>query len=179
MTDSARFFSKVQYFSYFAVYFGDLFLNVKTGHYDSPLFNGYVIVSESMVPTIQINDAIVIKREKDQNYQVGDIISFYSTEYNQNGIVVTHRIIDKKNVTKNQSNYRTKGDHNSRADRSIVGTPSIYGKVLFIIPKLGNFQKFISDPLHFSCCIIIPAVIVILYDIFRILKAFRQRREFS
>ena len=91
---SKQFLYKVQYLSYFvfrafliaifcllvllgiffAVYFGDLFLNVKTGNYSSPIFNGYVIVSQSMVPTININDAIVVKRETNDKYNIGDII---------------------------------------------------------------------------------------------------------
>ena len=41
-----------------AGYFLDLFINVKTGNYDYPLFSGYVIVSKSMVPTININDVL-------------------------------------------------------------------------------------------------------------------------
>ena len=49
------------------IYLGDLLFNVQTGHTNNPLFSTYVIVSESMVPTIEINDAIVVKREKDEN----------------------------------------------------------------------------------------------------------------
>ena len=57
-----------------AGYFLDLFINVKTGNYNHPLFGGYVIVSKSMVPTINVNDAILIKREKNNKYGVGDVI---------------------------------------------------------------------------------------------------------
>jgi len=187
-------FSKIHYLSYFVfrafliavfcllfllmvffiIYFTDLFLNVKSGNYKTPLFNGYVIVSPSMVPTIKINDAIVVKRENDKKYNIGDIISFYSTEYDYNGMVVTHRIIDKNTISTNLSNYVTKGDNNPIADRNGVNTSNVYGKVLFIIPKLGYIQNYLSNPVHFSICILIPALIVIFYDLFRIGKAFRK-----
>ena len=197
MTKASDFFYKVQYISYFvarafllavfglliilaiflSVYFGDLFINVKTGNYNSPLFNGYVIVSQSMVPTININDAIVIKRESDDQYDVGDIISFFSTDYDREGIVVTHRIVEKNSITSDTSNYRTKGDNNPIPDRSKVNTSNIYGKVFLVIPKLGYIQSFLSQPLNFALCILIPAGFVILYDLFRIRKAFRKSKE--
>ncbi len=162
-----------------AIYYGDMFINVKTGNYNSPIFNGYVIVSKSMLPTINVNDAIVVKREVDDGYKVGDIISFYSREYDDSGIVVTHRVIDKQTHHRNSSSYVTKGDNNSAPDRWKVDTSRIYGKVYFIIPKLGYVQNFLSEPIHFILCIIIPSGLVILYDLIRIKKAFRKERNFS
>ena len=163
----------------FAIYFGDLFINVKSGNYNSPLFNGYVIVSQSMVPTININDAILIKRENDDQYAIGDIISFFSTEYDKDGIVVTHRIVQKSSRSNNTSTYITKGDNNPIADRRGVNTSNIYGKVFLVIPKLGYLQSFLSQPLHFALCILIPAGAVIIYDIYRIRKAFKLGKEIS
>jgi signal peptidase I len=163
----------------FVVYFGDLFINVKSGNYNSPLFNGYVIVSQSMVPTININDAILVKRESDDHYAIGDIISFFSTEYDKDGIIVTHRIVQKSSGYNNNSTYVTKGDNNPIPDRRGVNTSNIYGKVFLIIPKLGYLQSFLSQPLHFALCILFPAGAVILYDIFRIRKAFRLKEEIS
>ncbi len=162
-----------------AIYYGDMFINVKTGNYNSPIFNGYVIVSKSMMPTINVNDAIVVKREVNDGYQVGDIISFYSKEYDDSGIVVTHRVIDKQNIYPRLSNYVTKGDNNPVPDRWKIDTSRIYGKVYFIIPKLGYVQNFLSDPVHFILCIIIPSGIVIIYDLIRIKRAFKKEENFS
>ena len=43
---------------------GDVLYNVKKGNNVVPLFAGYIIVTPSMVPTIKINDAVVVKRFK-------------------------------------------------------------------------------------------------------------------
>ena len=192
-------FSKIRYLSYFFVrafllavfclmilflifliiYFGDLFLNVKSGNYKSPLFNGYVIVSQSMVPTIQINDAIIVKRENDSKYRIGDIISFFSTEYDHDGMVVTHRIIDKNEVDSLQSNYRTKGDNNPIPDRKSVTTENVYGKVLFVIPKLGYIQTYLSSPSHILICLLVPVLVIVFYDFIRIVLAYQKSKSFS
>lgn len=155
-------------FFLFSLYFGDLFINVKTGNYKSPIFSGYIIVSPSMVPTIKINDAIFVKRESNDKYSIGDIISFFSTEYDSNGMVITHRIVDKKSESLNKSKYKTKGDNNSIADRESVYTDNIYGKVLFILPKLGYIQHFLSKPINFIFSIIIPALFIIVIDFARV-----------
>lgn len=157
------------------VYFGDLFLNVKKGNYNSPIFNGYIIVSQSMVPTINIKDAIIIKRDND-NYNIGDIISFFSTEYDKSGIVVTHRIVDKVN-NNNSSIYTTKGDNNPIADYNKVSTNDVFGKVLFIIPKLGYYQDFLSKPTNFIICLLVPITIVVVYDVYRIIKSINNYRN--
>ena len=153
-----------------AIYFGDLFLNVKTGNYKSPLFNGYIIVSESMVPTIRVNDAIVVKRESHDKYEVGDIISFFSTEYQEEGMIVTHRIVDKSFIDSAYSSYRTKGDNNPIPDREAIHTDSIYGKVVFIIPQLGKIQSIVSQPKYFILCLFLPAGVVIGYNLFKLRK---------
>lgn len=192
-------FSKFKYLSYFIarafiiaiisllclfgvfllVYFGDLFINVKSGNKNSPLFNGYVIVSPSMVPTININDAIVVKREKDDQYSIGDIISFFSTEYSANGMVITHRIIEKNNRSSIRSLYTTKGDNNNIPDKQGVYTDDIYGKVLFVIPKLGYVQSFLVKPINLICFIILPVLIVIVYDFMRVGILFKKNKDWD
>lgn len=158
------------------VYYGDMYLNVKKGNYNSPLFGGYVIVSRSMTPTINVNDAIVIKRENNDKYKIGDIISFFSTEYDRDGMVVTHRVVDKKSEG-NFSEYITKGDNNPVADGNVVNTNNVYGKVMFIIPKLGYIQNFLSKPKNLAICLFIPVIMVIIFDILKIKSAILEKKK--
>ena len=53
------------------LYVGDLFINVMSGNSKKPLFGAYVIMSGSMVPTIQVKDGIVVRRVANDSYQVG------------------------------------------------------------------------------------------------------------
>jgi signal peptidase len=159
-------------------YFADLLFNVKTGNYKNPLFNAYVIVSPSMVPSIKINDAIIVKRVDNDDYNVGDIISFSSSSDEYNGLTVTHRIVSKLDSDYGESIYTTKGDNNSVVDPTSVSTDDIYGKVIFKIPKLGYIQNFLSKPINFFLCILVPSLIVLFYDLFRIFYALYSRKKF-
>lgn len=156
------------------VYFGDSLLNDT-----NPLFSTYVIVSPSMVPTIKIDDAIVVKRVDNDNYKVGDIITFESNDANYNGLAITHRIVNKQTLNDKTSLYTTKGDNNKIIDPVSVKTDKIYGKVLFKIPKVGGIKEFFSHPSNYLLCLLIPSIIFILYDVFRIYVTMNKKKKFA
>lgn len=153
----------------FFIYCGDLLLNVNNKN-NYPLFGAYLIVSQSMVPTIGKNDAIVIKREDHDKYNVGDIITFMSNDINYSGLLITHRIVAKDYIDSAHSLYTTKGDNNDVIDASKVNTDSIYGKVLFKVPKIGYLKNYLSKPSNFFLSLLSVVVIVLLYDMGRIFK---------
>ncbi|MBQ6323294.1 MAG: signal peptidase I [Bacilli bacterium] len=158
-----------------AVYFADLLVNRQTGRTDKPLFGAYVIVTPSMVPTIKVNDAIVIKRIDNDKYSIGDIITFDSPSPIYQGFTITHRIINKVSESSEISTYTTKGDNNSIADPNTITTASIHGKVFLKLPKLGYIKKFFSKPINFFIAIIIPALVLLLYDGSRIVSVYNKK----
>lgn len=165
-------------FFIFLIYMLDISINTLSGHSKSPLFATYVVVSPSMVPTIDINDAIVIKRKDHDNYKIGDIITFLSNDSNYEGYRITHRVVDKEKVGFEKSLYTTKGDNNPSVDPTTTYTDSIYGKVVFTIPNFGKIQKFFSRPSNYFMCLLISAFVFIFYDLIRIFIMMRNKKEF-
>lgn len=161
------------------LYIGDLVVNSKNGDINNPLFSTYVIVSPSMVPTIKINDAIIIKRVDNDGYKVGDIITFKSNDINYQDLMVTHRIVNKENISYKNSKYTTKGDNNNSVDPNSVQTNAIHGRVLLKIPKVGYIKDFFSNPINYFICLLIPTIIFILYDLGRVLISVYKRKVFS
>ena len=153
-----------------AIYFGDLLYNISHGNTKNPLFDAYVIVSPSMVPTIKIDDAIVVKREEGEKLDVGDIITFSSIDPAYPGLTDTHRIVGKEKSTTGKYLFRTKGDNNNVMDPSIVEEDNIYGKVILKIPKLGVIRKFLMTSYGFMFGIVLPAVAIIVFDILKLFK---------
>ena len=152
----------------FGIYFVDLIFNEESS--EKPLFNGYIIVSQSMVPTINVNDGIVVQRMDNDKYKVGDIVSYVTNDSRFRGSVVTHRIVSKENDTVNSSIYTTKGDNNVSVDANSVYTSMINGKVLFRIPKIGYFYNFLSNPVNFIFCMLGAVIILILGNVGRTMK---------
>ena len=163
----------------FIIYMCDLFINTITGHPKAPLFSTYVIVSPSMIPTIKINDAIVVKRSDYDNYDIGDIITFLSNDDDYKGYTITHRIVDKSKIGINKSLYTTKGDNNPMADPSVINTDAIYGKVLFTIPSVGTLKNYFSKPSNYFFLLVVTSVIFIIYELVRIMCSFVKERELN
>lgn len=159
------------------IYLIDLVYNVKTGKNNTPLFGAYVIVTESMEPTISVNDAVVVKRVSDDDVNVGDIITFSSNTGYYAGHSITHRIVAKLINRSGNFVYRTKGDNNAKADMSLVSNDSILGKVILKLPKVGYIQAFVLSPVGFVVSIIFPVILVILYEIFRIFTLWKKRKK--
>ena len=162
---------------FFICYFCDLLYNVKTGNNKAPLFGAYVIVSPSMVPTIKVNDAIVVIRIDEDELEIGDIITFSSNDSSYKGLTVTHRIVGKQSVQNGEYVYRTKGDNNNVEDLSLVRYSDVYGKVILKIPKLGYIQKFLLTPFGFIISILVPILLVIIFDIIRVYKMVKRKKE--
>ena len=154
--------------TYLVIYFGDQFLGIKNGKYRMPMFGAYVIVSPSMVPTINVNDGIVVQRvDKEVNLKVGDVITFESNDISYDGLTVTHRIVGKQLVQTGEYVYRTKGDNNVKEYSSLVKFPDIYGKVVMKIPMIGYIYNFLTTPVGFIISIIIPITIIIFSNVLR------------
>lgn len=127
------------------------------------LVRGYVIVSGSMEPELNIGDLIIVKKEND--LKEGDIISFWYGES-----VVTHRItkIEKEN---GKNIYTTKGDRNNVEDSGTITDENIIGKKIITIPKLGKITLIFQGRL----AIIIMLIIFFIY--IKCIKMKEQKRE--
>lgn len=155
----------------FILYFIDLQINAKKGVYKQPLFGAYIIISPSMVPSINVYDAIVIKREEAENLKVGDIITFLSNDTRYLGLTITHRIVGIEKSTTGDIYFRTKGDNNNTEDSSLVKGNDIYGKVILKIPKIGYLQLLLTNAVGWIFIVVIPCLGVVIYDIIKIFKS--------
>ncbi len=129
----------------------------------------FVIVSESMEPTIMTEDAIFITNTSKEDLEVGDIISFRTGNY-----INTHRIvrIEEKN---GEEVYITKGDNNSNEDRGYVEFKNIEGKYLFRIPGFGRIIEILKSKI--TLVLLLIFLVIISYYEVRISKRKLKRKE--
>ena len=129
----------------------------------------FIIVSESMEPTIMTNDLIFITNTSKENLEVGDIISFKTGDY-----INTHRIvrIEEKN---GEEVYITKGDNNNSEDRTPVKLQDIEGKYLFRLPGFGKITEILKSKVTLVILLVF-LVIISCYEV-RISKRKLKRKE--
>ena len=119
-------------------------------------FSSYVVQSGSMEPTINTGDMVLIKNKP--TYGINDVVTFLDASQR----VVTHRI------DQNTSGVcTTKGDANRTRDNDHIKPGQILGQVFLVLPRLGFLAVFARSFWGITVFITIPALIIILKELFK------------
>jgi len=120
-----------------------------------------VVVSNSMYPTLKINDIIIVKNVPIDDIKIGDIIVFKSPLNPQTPIV--HRVINVIEDIGGTKIFITKGDNNPTPDPWTVSGDLILGKVVYVIPQIGVVPKILNTypTLKFALAALIIAIILV------------------
>lgn len=163
-------------FIMFLAYYIDRQIGLKKGENRSPLFGAYVIISESMIPNINVYDAVVTVRVGEDTIKMNDIITFISKEIETAGTPITHRVIGIVE-TESGIKYRTKGDHNNTADFALIAPNEVIGKVYLKIPMIGYLQTFMTKPIGWLLIVVIPCLLIIGSDVLKLMKNGGKKSE--
>lgn len=130
-----------------------------------------IVKSGSMEPTIMTGAAVLIVAEP--VYEIGDVITFTDTNAS---IPTTHRIIARE-VREGETIFITQGDANEDPDIAPVYTHQILGRVVLDIPYVGFIFDFARQPLGFTLLVGIPALLIIIDEVEKIVAEIRRRRQ--
>ncbi len=121
-----------------------------------------VVESESMVPTLNVGDLLVLQAQPESQIVVGNIIVF-NTNYHDKPIV--HRIIEIQNVT-GELHYITQGDNNNDPDPGYRVYSDIIGVVVLAVPYIGHVTLFLHQPYGFAIVLVLFLALLILPEFF-------------
>ena len=156
----------------------------------------YVVVSESMIPTLRTGDAILISSDDAtcstfNCLKVGDIIVFEPNSRprdSQPGEIIVHRVQAIELDADNQRVLRTKGDANPNSIEMVdypITENQYVGKVNYVIPYLGVIlmyldllaRVFIQPVLYIIIGAVVATVFLIEYQKRLDLKANSRKRR--
>ncbi|OEG09842.1 signal peptidase I [Enterococcus termitis] len=122
-------------------FFGYRFYNVLT--------NSMVPQKDSLPGGFHSGDVTIVKMATYDQIKVNDIVTFTVGE----GSYLTHRVKEKMTELNGEEGkfMITQGDANKSQDPPVDGS-RVVGKVVFVIPYVGNILKFVRD--HFVVCLI-------------------------
>ena len=160
------------------VYVADIKIRAAKGDNSPPAYNAYVVLTGSMIPEIQVRDVVITKKRDPKDLEVGDIITFLSSDSRLSGVIVTHRIKNKYyDPTTGRYSFQTKGDNNNVEDFALAQDYNIIGEVIFKIPKLGYVQEILATKGGLIIIVLIPCLAVLSYDIVRLGKNIRKKAK--
>ena len=160
------------------VYVADIKIRAAKGDNSPPAYNAYVVLTGSMIPEIQVRDVVITKKRDPKDLEVGDIITFLSSDSRLSGVIVTHRIKNKYyDPTTGRYSFQTNGDNNNVEDFALAQDYNIIGEVIFKIPKLGYVQEILATKGGLIIIVLIPCLAVLSYDIVRLGKNIRKKAK--
>lgn len=132
-------------------------------------YKAYIVNTNSMEPTIEVGDIVIIKKVKAEKLNQGDVITF-----TQEGEVITHRIT-KIETEEKSTQYVTKGDNNNTEDTLKIKYEDIIGKEILTIPQLGKAMQLLDSKI----ILLIIILIILICSFVKIQKKekLENRRE--
>ena len=138
-------------------------------------FSPLVVKTDSMSPTFNADDLILIHTTDPSTLQVGDIVTFH-TIINNEYALNTHRIAD---IAENNGvrSYTTKGDNNAIADQHIIADGDILGKYVTRVPGVGRLINFLSSSVGFLVVIVLPMLLFFVYQVYHLIMVSLHLRK--
>lgn len=132
-------------------------------------YKAYIVDTNSMEPTINVGDIVIVKKVKEDKLKQGDVITF-----TEEGEVITHRIT-KVETEEKGTQYVTKGDNNNTEDTFKIRYNDIIGEEILTIPRLGKTVQILDSKI----IILIIILIILIFILVKIQKneKIENRRE--
>ena len=119
-------------------------------------FHAFIVRSDSMSATdFNAGDLVLVKEVDPATLQAGDIISYQSTNEENYGEIVTHKI---RKLTKDAEGigFVTYGTTTDTDDENIVTYSFVLGKYQTRLPGVGSFFAFLKTVPGYIVCIFLP-----------------------
>ena len=130
-------------------------------------FTPLSVMSDSMSPTFNAGDLIIIRKCTPATLEEGDIITFHAIINNEFALN-THRIAEIQDQNGARS-YVTKGDNNVIADTHIISDGDIVGRYVGKLPGFGKIVDFLSGSMGFLLVIVLPLLVFFVYQVYHLI----------
>ncbi len=148
----------------------------------------YIVQTDSMSKSdknkdldvhFKAGDIIIVKKVKDPTaLEAGDIISFISTNSESYGETITHMIRKVETTSDGKTiGYVTYGTNTGVDDEALVEPNYVLGKYSGKLPGLGKFFSFVKSTSGYIVCILVPFLLLILYNGVNVIRLFRRYKK--
>lgn len=151
-------------------------------------FKFYIVQTDSMSKSelnkdkkvhFDAGDMIIVQNVTDfSTLKEEDIISFMSTNKDSWGETITHMIREVRYSSDGKIlGYVTYGTNTNTNDEALVTPEYVLGKYVGQLPKLGHVFAFVKSTPGYIICILIPFLLLILYNGGNVIRLFRKYKK--
>lgn len=138
------------------------------------------VISSSMQPTISDETCIIIREVEPDALEVGDIITFISTDPVIYGYYNTHRIYDIYTGDDGVRCFVTKGDANPYPDDYDVTPDRLVGKYIREVPYgtvLGKALNHLRNRNVYFLVVMLPLLLCLLSYIYQLIQTLLDEKK--
>ena len=134
----------------------------------------------SMVPTLNTGEIAITRETDPAKLQVGDIISFVSSDPHIKGMINTHRITAIEEVN-GESVFTTAGDAHLDENGNVIDDlykvhpEDIKGKVVRSSKTVGKIYDVLSNRKLSFCITLLPLIIIVVVAVFELAITYYRR----
>ncbi len=141
-------------------------------------FKAFIVLSDSMSATdFDAGDLVLVKEVDPSTLKEGDIISYQSTNTENYGEVVTHKIRELTKDENGEPGFITYGTTTDENDEKIVTYSFVLGKYQTKLPGVGQFFQFLKTPPGYIVCIFLPFLLLILVQGLNSIQLFKRYKK--
>ena len=141
-------------------------------------YKAFIVLSDSMSKTdFNAGDLVLVKEVDPATLKAGDIISYQSTNTENYGEVVTHKIRELTTDAEGNPGFVTYGTTTDQNDKNIVTYSFVLGKYQTKLPGVGKFFRFLKTTPGYIVCIFLPFLLLILVQGINSIRLFRQYKK--
>lgn len=148
----------------------------------------YIVQTDSMSPSENNKDldvhfnagdiVIVVTPSDPYGLKAGEVISFMSVNSDSYGETITHMIHEVKKTSEGKVlGYVTYGTNTGAIDEALVEPEYVLGVYTGKLPGVGNFFAFVKSTPGYIICILVPFLLLIIYNGANVIRLFRRYRK--
>lgn len=148
----------------------------------------YIVLTDSMSESennvnddvhFNAGDIVLIKKvDNAEALQAGDVIAFISQNSDSYGNTITHMIRERRtNTDGDLLGYVTYGTNTGTNDEALVEPEYVLGRYAGKLPNVGHFFSFVKTTPGYIVCILVPFLLLILWQGVSTVKLFRQYKK--
>lgn len=158
------------------VIFGLVFLYINAMLSDkqnsTPYIGLYTVTNETMEPQIKAYDVVLTLKTSIKNLKKDDIVTYYSLNIFDGFTILTNKVIK----VNEDNTIEVKGNSEDDVSETVV-QPNVIGKVILVIPQVGNMESFLSSKTAWLKLLAIPLLVVVIYDIYKFGKVISMKKR--
>ena len=141
-------------------------------------YKAFIVLSDSMSKTdFNAGDLVLVKETDPAALKEGDIISYQSTNTENYGAVVTHKIRKLTTDAEGNPGFITYGTTTGVDDENVVTYSFVLGKYQFRLAGVGKFFQFLKTTPGYIVCILLPFLLLILMQGINSIRLFRRYKR--